>query len=216
MKKTYNHIAIGSFVAIALALSPFAALAKSPLEKVGVGANASLNANVSVGTGSSSSAVNAQSEGNAYGHLVAPGYIKNNGTTTASSTIALPPGIQKKLTDRNGTSTKPVIQNLSPVINSIAGSTTIAAGQSGTWTISAYDPEGGALSYRASFGDNIWSNWFWFWQPYVTSSVFTHTYASAGAYTAKFTVKDQGGAKVSVTLPIVVTASTTATTTASI
>ncbi len=216
MKKTYSSIAIGSFLTLALALSPVAALAKGPLETVGVGAGASLNANVSFGTGSSSSAVNAQGNGNAYGQLVAPGYIKTNGTTTASSTIALPPGIQKKLTGRNGTSTKSVIKNLSPVIDSIAGTTTVVAGQSATWTINASDPENEMLSYKANFGDSIWSNWFWFWQPYVTSSTFTHAFASAGTYTAKFTVKDQSGAKVSVTLPIVVTASTTATTTASI
>ncbi|MES3006022.1 MAG: hypothetical protein V4664_03695 [Patescibacteria group bacterium] len=56
----------------------------------------------------------------AFGHLIAPGWIKVNGTVSISDNCRIPFGILKKLTGQNGTSTPdtiaPVISNLNVVV----------------------------------------------------------------------------------------------------
>lgn len=58
----------------------------------------------------------------AIGHLIAPGWIKNNGTTTVSEECALPAGIFKKLNRGSGTSTASTTDTVAPVITSVLAS----------------------------------------------------------------------------------------------
>ncbi|MCX8195133.1 MAG: PKD domain-containing protein, partial [Candidatus Micrarchaeota archaeon] len=81
--------------------------------------------------------------------------------------------------------------NRAPTISGISGPTNLKVGETGTWTITAYDPEGGPLSYRVVWGDEV---------PRGTASspttysyqtaTFTHIYYTAGTYAPTFTVID--------------------------
>ena len=94
-----------------------------------------------------------------------------------------------------------LLTNLPPVISGITAPTTLNVGQTGTWTVNAYDQENGSLGYLVNWGDtpnayptpaNNVSQ-----VPFVQTSTFTHSYATAGAYTVAFTVKDNVGQTVS-------------------
>lgn len=58
----------------------------------------------------------------AIGHLIAPGWIKNNGTTTVSVECELPSGIFKKFNRGSGTTTATSTDSVSPVISSVLAS----------------------------------------------------------------------------------------------
>ncbi len=87
--------------------------------------------------------------------------------------------------------------NKPPTISGISGPTTLSVNQSGTWSVTASDPENGTLSYSVMWGDEVM-------YPmradaavsspvnYQTST-FTHAYASAGTYTVTVTVTDSQG-----------------------
>ncbi|MEY4746972.1 MAG: hypothetical protein RLZZ416_21 [Candidatus Parcubacteria bacterium] len=86
--------------------------------------------------------------------------------------------------------------NRPPVISGFSGPTTLAVNQSGTWSISASDPENGPLSYSIAWGDE------YAYPPYASSAAresfvqtttFTHAYASAGTYTIAVVVRDDSG-----------------------
>lgn len=89
--------------------------------------------------------------------------------------------------------------NLPPVINGLDAPTTLSVGQMGTWTVKAYDPENGSLSYSVTWGDeyktaigqNTTSNTSV--QQFTQSASFTHSYSSAGVYAVNVTVKDNAG-----------------------
>ncbi|HEY4518225.1 MAG TPA: PKD domain-containing protein [Candidatus Paceibacterota bacterium] len=84
-----------------------------------------------------------------------------------------------------------------PVLNGVSGPTVLAVNQTGTWTISAYDPRQGALTYSVTWGDENYP------APMVQSAsgaalgsqstTFTHSYSTAGKYKVSFTVKDTDG-----------------------
>jgi hypothetical protein len=85
--------------------------------------------------------------------------------------------------------------NLPPVISGVSGPTTLNVGQTGTWTISASDPQNGTLSYSVYWGDQIVPL-----NPsssaagnYTQTATFTHSYSKAGNYTIKFYVRDTAG-----------------------
>ena len=98
--------------------------------------------------------------------------------------------------------------NMPPTISSFSGPTTLTVGESGTWTITASDPENGQLTYQVWWGDeNVYvlgmnaaasSNAF------VQTTTFTHSYAYAGTYTVAITVRDSAGkeAKTSSTVQV--------------
>jgi hypothetical protein len=79
-----------------------------------------------------------------------------------------------------------------PVISGGTFPTTLTVGQTGTWSVSASDPQNGSLSYSVNWGDA---------GNYVSASTggftqtssFTHSYSSAGTYTVTFTVKNAAG-----------------------
>lgn len=89
--------------------------------------------------------------------------------------------------------------NLPPTISNFTGPTTLTVGQTGTWTVTASDPEGGTLSYHITWGeiatalnsllqlaglDN---------SGFVATSTFTHSYSAAGLYPVAVRVKDTAG-----------------------
>lgn len=85
--------------------------------------------------------------------------------------------------------------NQPPVIGMVSAPASLSVGQQGTWTISAYDPENGQLTYSVVWGDEysgatapakvaVWQG---------QTATLTHTYSQAGAYTATFTVTDDYG-----------------------
>lgn len=96
------------------------------------------------------------------------------------------------VTVRGGTS-----NNLPPSISSFSGPTTLAVNASGTWTISASDPENGQLSYQVSWGDeNVYApnmSAAFGGREFVQTTTFTHTYAYAGTYTVTIVVRDSAG-----------------------
>jgi len=88
----------------------------------------------------------------------------------------------------------PTTSNFPPVISGVSGPTTLNIGQSGTWTVTASDPENGPLAYSVIWGDEtVYPALFGApsaSEPVKQTATFTHTYSSAGVYTAVFYVTD--------------------------
>lgn len=89
--------------------------------------------------------------------------------------------------------------NLPPVINGLDAPTTLSIGQTGTWTIKAYDPENGPLSYSVTWGDEYKNaagqNTLTtpLVQQFTQSATFTHSYSDVGVYSVNVRVKDNAG-----------------------
>jgi peptidoglycan hydrolase-like protein with peptidoglycan-binding domain len=100
-------------------------------------------------------------------------------------------------------------QNLPPFINGIQAPTSLKAGERGTWTINARDPENRPLKYKVIWGDEYepagtyknLSN-----IPYSQNAVFTHTYTAAGTYRPEFYVQDEAGQVQSTSASVTVSA----------
>ncbi len=84
--------------------------------------------------------------------------------------------------------------NSAPVITSVNGPTGLGVNQTGTWTVTAQDADGGSLTYSVRFGDEAANA-----SPATVSSAssfnattgtFSHTYMNRGTYTLWFTVTD--------------------------
>lgn len=90
--------------------------------------------------------------------------------------------------------------NLPPVINGVGGPTSLQAGEAGTWSISAYDPDGTYLYYGVDWGDNSDHS------ASASTATFQHTYSQAGTYTITFTVKDGENATTTATTTVQVPA----------
>ena len=87
-------------------------------------------------------------------------------------------------------------QNKAPSISGISAPTTLKAGATGTWSVSASDPENGSLSYAVDWGDQgqgMKSLAALESETFVQTSSFTHMYEMPGTYTVRFVVKDDGG-----------------------
>jgi hypothetical protein len=78
--------------------------------------------------------------------------------------------------------------------------------QSGTWSISASDPEGTQLTYSILWGDEVTSVPLMKMSSNaaIQNSTFTHSYAAAGTYTVRLTVRDQNGQEATATGTVVV------------
>lgn len=75
-----------------------------------------------------------------------------------------------------------------PVISGVSGPQSLNVNQQGTWTVSAYDLNGGNLSYKVDWGDNQGTPDFarpWLSGP---SATFTHSYSQSENYNPTFTV----------------------------
>lgn len=98
--------------------------------------------------------------------------------------------------------------NKPPSISSFSGPTTLAVNASGTWTISATDPENGQLTYQVWWGDeNVYApsmNTGSAMRDFVQTTTFTHAYAYAGTYTPTIVIRDSAGkeAKTSSTVKV--------------
>jgi len=87
------------------------------------------------------------------------------------------------------------VGNLQPVISGVSGPTTLQVGEQGTWTVKAYDPEQGQLTYSVRWGDEQFTSTApgsaipYFFQESQTAT-FTHSYATQGTFVPVFIVTD--------------------------
>jgi len=99
--------------------------------------------------------------------------------------------------------TTPTSNNLPPVISGVTAPTSLEIGQTGTWSIQAYDPENGSLSYSVDWGDHPSCQYPYTCKESSTgasqTSTFTHSYYSTGVYKITFTVLDNAGLKTQTT-----------------
>ncbi|QQG38102.1 MAG: PKD domain-containing protein [Candidatus Kaiserbacteria bacterium] len=87
--------------------------------------------------------------------------------------------------------------NKPPVVSGFSGPTSLTLNETGTWTITASDPENGPLSYAISWGDE-WQDKGATRVSSAASSIqqettFTHSYARAGSYRVTVVVTDSAG-----------------------
>jgi endonuclease/exonuclease/phosphatase family metal-dependent hydrolase len=110
-----------------------------------------------------------------------PGLLKND-TTILASTLG------------GGTTPPPPPANLPPVVTVSANPTSGVAPLGVSFSQTSSDPDGSIVSYNWNFGDGQTTT-----QPYPS-----HTYTSAGSYTARLTVTDNGGLTASASVVITV------------
>lgn len=99
--------------------------------------------------------------------------------------------------------------NKPPVISGFSGPTVLKVNETGTWIVKASDPENGPLSYRVTWGDELFGI-----SPLVSAAreglpatqvtTFTHAYTSKGLYTVTVVASDNRGqeAKTSTTVRV--------------
>ncbi|MDP3646025.1 MAG: peptidoglycan-binding domain-containing protein [bacterium] len=126
-------------------------------------------------------------------------------------------GVWQKLQDSKGCSVgwkcfvseSPNTTNKTPDILSIDGITTLQVNETGVWTISASDPENGSLQYGVIWGDEgadtILTLLAGYGKPaFSSASRISHSYITAGKYTAEINVRDSAGNVAFSTLSITV------------
>ncbi|TSC82762.1 MAG: Uncharacterized protein G01um101420_120 [Parcubacteria group bacterium Gr01-1014_20] len=98
--------------------------------------------------------------------------------------------------------------NLPPVVSGVSGPTTLKVSEMGTWTVKAYDPENGSLSYSVIWGDEPTANNYLGAAPKALSvqntATFTHSYSNGGTYTPIFYVTDDKGQQAKTSMSVVV------------
>ena len=102
------------------------------------------------------------------------------------------------------TTTPPDYQ--SPVISGVSGPQYLDVNGKGTWTVKAYDKNGGNLAYYVDWGEGTKlyeknANSVSFFIP-DQSATFTHSYSQTGNYTPKFTVANSTGKTVQTSLSV--------------
>jgi hypothetical protein len=87
-----------------------------------------------------------------------------------------------------------------PVVSGIQAPTSLRTNETGTWTVTAYDPQNSALTYYVQWGDEQYYNSGYnlvspassgYWNSQQTT--FTHAYANPGTYVVRFKVRDIQG-----------------------
>ncbi|MDB5239249.1 MAG: baaA1 [Candidatus Parcubacteria bacterium] len=85
----------------------------------------------------------------------------------------------------------------SPVISGVTAPTSLSIGQTSTWTVRAYDPLNGSLTYSVDWGDQPQNNPYYLSAAsspqFAQTSSFTHSYANPGTYQITFTVRNASG-----------------------
>lgn len=93
-----------------------------------------------------------------------------------------------------------------PVISGVSGPQYLDVNGTGTWTVKAYDRNGGRLSYGVVWGDEVFtgtavagkpSSW-----PVQQSATFTHSYSQWGTYKPTFTVTNDNGQSAQTSLEV--------------
>ncbi|MFA6490065.1 MAG: PKD domain-containing protein [Candidatus Micrarchaeia archaeon] len=116
--------------------------------------------------------------------------------------------------DAAGKCAKPIVsENKPPVISGGSSPTSLQVGETGTWSVKAYDPENGQLTYYVSWGDEpSYADG----NPTGTKAIevsqeatFTHSYSKAGEYKIRIKVSDNAGQSAQTTSTVVVGAGTT-------
>lgn len=102
--------------------------------------------------------------------------------------------------------------NLPPVISGVKGPTALKVGETGTWSVSAYDPENGPLSYKVVWGDEsptpVPTPLPLSAAPVQQTTTFTHSYSREGNYTPVFYVTDNQGLSAKTSISVNVGATT--------
>lgn len=100
---------------------------------------------------------------------------------------------------------KIVSSNIStPSISGVSGPQTLDINQTGTWKVSAYERNGGNLSYSVRWGDEEVpvSNIGVMYREVSQSAIFTHSYSNAGTYNPTFTVTNSNGQSATTSLSV--------------
>lgn len=122
--------------------------------------------------------------------------IVSSGSPDTTGYGVVGPATRAKMREMCGATTPPQLLTPSnpPVISGVSGPTSLNVGQSGTWTVQARDPLGGALSYSVVWGDESSAL-----TPQTSSEVqtatFTHTYTRQGVFNPTFTVSNSSGSE---------------------
>jgi len=100
--------------------------------------------------------------------------------------------------------------SVAPVISGVSGPQTLNVNQTGTWTVSASNPNGGNLLYSVNWGDvaNTCSSGSVCAIAMSTpqqSATFTHSYSYSGTYTPRFSVINSNGQSAGTSLSVNVT-----------
>ncbi len=102
-----------------------------------------------------------------------------------------------------------------PVIQGIKGPTALKAGEEGLWTVNAYDPGNGSLSYAVVWGDEVAyatraqeKTAAPQMAPFVQAATFSHTYRNPGTYTPVFRVVNSSGQEAKTSISVAVGGST--------
>lgn len=104
-----------------------------------------------------------------------------------------------------------------PVISGVKGPTTLKVGEEGLWTINAYDPANGSLSYSVTWGDEVYYSREGAvaappaLSPVVQTGTFSHVYSNPGTYTPVFRVVNDKGLEAKTSLSVSVTGGTSQT-----
>ncbi len=99
-------------------------------------------------------------------------------------------------------------KNKPPVVSGVSGPTNLKVGETGTWTVKAYDPENGSLSYLVNWGDEAVMSPTAGAMPKVVSvqntATFTHVYNQTGTFYPVFYVSDDKGQQAKTSMSVVV------------
>lgn len=95
-----------------------------------------------------------------------------------------------------------------PSITGFSGPTTLAVGQTGTWSVTATDPNSLQLSYSIDWGENnqnfLASGTYGAEDRGLQQTTFTHSYANSGTYKVTITVTNTSGQTAKTTATVVV------------
>src|SRR3989344_6202717 len=116
-------------------------------------------------------------------------------TPNTKPTGCLPGYLYNPITGQSCTGTKP-IEVSSVIITGVSGPQSLKVNQTGTWKISAYDLDGGDLTYGVVWGDERpiaypLADGASVARAMQQSATFTHKYSQAGTYTPRFTVTSE-------------------------
>lgn len=129
--------------------------------------------------------------------------LKQITSATLAAVLIIPLAFGTLVANAQDNTTK----NKPPVINGLSAPTALAINSEGKFTVNAYDPEGGNLTYAVDFGEKSNASLLSRLLPinFVQTATFYHTYSSSGIKTITYTVKDEDGATAKSSITVRVT-----------